>query len=118
MFHVKQEQSGRRGGAAGVSASRLKFTSWRGPHYTPWRANTPKPQGAGTPGSCPDPRAQSKPGRLAKLDSGASMRDKRAGGVLPNGSVALPNALCVRQCSPLSSQTLGVLPNDANCGSG
>ena len=55
MFHVKQEQSGRRGGAAGVSVSCLKFTSWCGPHYTSWRATTPKPQGAGTPGSCPDP---------------------------------------------------------------
>ena len=64
MFHVKQEQSGRRAGAAGASVSRLKFTSWC--------ATTPKPQGAGTPGSCPDPLWQSKPGRLAKLDSGAS----------------------------------------------
>jgi hypothetical protein len=94
MFHVKQEQSGRRGGAAGASVSRLKFTSWCGPHYTSWCATTPKPLGSGTPGSCPDPRAQSKPGRLAKLDSCASMRDKRAGGVLPNGIAAL-QTLCV-----------------------
>jgi hypothetical protein len=62
MFHVKQEQSGRRGGAAVASVSRPKFTSWCGPHYTSWCATTPRAQGAGTPGSCPDPRRQSKPG--------------------------------------------------------
>ena len=99
MFHVKQEQSGRRAGAAGASVSRLKFTSWC--------ATTPKPQGAGTPGSCPDPV-----GRASRDDWRSSTAVHQCG-TSEQGASSLTELLHSKRS--VCSAVLALVVPDAGC---